>query len=183
MAVPVPSATTDVSDLLNGGEDASSVDQIVSLVAGDASTVSVVGVALVRNRHADSVVVEDPVIRALDTNLLVPVPGGTADIRNFLDGGEDTGTIDEVVSLVASNAGTLLVVSVALIRDWDTDTVVVQDPVVGALETGSFVPIPGGASYIGDLFDGSKNALSADKIVANVAAEAGTISIESVALI
>jgi hypothetical protein len=70
-----------------------------------------------------------------------------------------------------------------LVGDGNTDIVVIEDPVVGALDAGLSVPVPGGASDIGNFLDESKHTLSVDKVVAEVAGEAGTSAIKSIALI
>ena len=47
--------------------------------------------------------------------MLVPVPGGTSDVSNFLDGGQNTGTIHEVIANIASHTISAFVIGVALI--------------------------------------------------------------------
>lgn len=62
MLVPVPRAAANVRDLLNRSKDALSIVQVVSFVAAKASTGVVEGVALIRDRYADFVSIEDPVV-------------------------------------------------------------------------------------------------------------------------
>lgn len=80
LLVPVPRAAANVGDLLNWSEDALSVVQVVTLVAAEAGTSVVKGVALIGNRDADLVSVEDPVVGALLADLPVPVPSGTSNV-------------------------------------------------------------------------------------------------------
>ena len=56
---------------------------------------------MVRDRDTKSVFVEDPVVGALKTCLLVPVPGGTANVRDLLDGGELASSVVQVVTSIA----------------------------------------------------------------------------------
>jgi hypothetical protein len=70
---------------------------------------------LVRNWDTHSVVVEHPVAGALETGLFVPVPGSTSNISNFLDGGKDALSVNQIVSNVAGKASSIAVESIALI--------------------------------------------------------------------
>lgn len=70
---------------------------------------------MVRNWYTDVVTVEDPVVGALQAGLLVPVPGGTADIRNRLNWSEDTLSVVEVVANIARKTVAIGVKCVALI--------------------------------------------------------------------
>lgn len=81
-------------------------------------------------------------------NLVIPVPSGTSDISNLLDGGKNTGSLNQVISLVAGHTESVSVISIALIGDWNANSVVVEDPVGRALFTDLVIPIPGGASDI-----------------------------------
>ena len=80
-----------------------SVGEVVSFVAGSAVTISSMFSALIRDGDADVVSIEDPSVRAGQANSVVPVPGGTSKIRrlNVVVSREDTGSVDEVVSLEA----------------------------------------------------------------------------------
>jgi hypothetical protein len=80
LSVPVPRGTSYVSDLLNGGEGALSVLEIVSFVAGNTGATVVEGSALVGDGDADFVLVEDPIVGALYADLLIPVPCGASDV-------------------------------------------------------------------------------------------------------
>ena len=106
--------------------------QIVSFEAGGAITGSVVSFALVRNRNADLVGVEDPSVGALQADLICPVPGSTSGISRLgvVGGREDAGTVNEVVALEAGSAGTGGIVSAALVGNGNADLVGVEDPVL-----------------------------------------------------
>lgn len=134
--------------MLGGSEAALSVVQVVSLVAAEAGSGIVEGIALIRNGNADLVGVEDPVGRALLADLLVPVPSSTSDIRNSLSGSEDALSVVEIVALVAGKTSASAVKGVALVGDRNTDIFAIEDPVVGALDTGLLVPVPGGATDV-----------------------------------
>jgi hypothetical protein len=158
---------------LNGGENTSSVDEVVSNIAAGAFAASVEGVALVRDGHTDAIVVEDPVTRALKASLLVPVPLGAADVSDFLDGGKNASSIDKIVANIAADAVATLVEGVAKGGDLDTDTVLVEDPVVRALQADLFVPVPGGTAGVSGVGVGERHAAGAvAEVVARVAAGA-----------
>lgn len=57
--------------------------------------------ALIRDGDANSEFIEDPVVRAFNADLLVPVPFSTTYIRYLLNRGKLTSSIVEVVALVA----------------------------------------------------------------------------------
>lgn len=44
---------------------------------------------MVRNRHASTLIVKDPVVGALKANFVIPVPFGTSEISYVFDGSED----------------------------------------------------------------------------------------------
>lgn len=73
---------------------------------------------MIGDGSAGSLAVEDPVVRALQAFLLVPTPGGTAEISNFVDWCFDALSIDEVVTFVAGSALSSGVPDAALIRNW-----------------------------------------------------------------
>jgi hypothetical protein len=64
--------------------------------------------------------------------LVFPVPGGTSEIgRSGVVGGrEDTSSIDEVVSLEASQTVTVGGMRSTVVRDSDTGTLSILDPVI-----------------------------------------------------
>lgn len=74
LLVPVPGSTSDIRNGLSGSKDALSIVQIISSIAGKASASAVESIALIRDRHANFICIEDPVVRALQANLFVPVP-------------------------------------------------------------------------------------------------------------
>lgn len=183
MLVPVPGCATNIRDLLDGGEDALAVLEVVANVAGNASATSIVCVALIRYGNTDIVVVEDPVAGALETNLLIPVPCSASNVRNLLDWCKDAFSILKVVSNIAGNTSSVFVISIALIGNGDANVVIVEDPVAGALKASLLVPVPCSASDISNLLDGGKNAGSLDQVVANIAAHTGAVLVISIALI
>lgn len=130
LLVPVPSGASNIRNLLSWGESALSVVEIVALVATEASASFIKGVALIGNRHTDVVAVEDPVVGALKTSLLVPVPGGASDIGNLLNGGEDALSVVQVIANITAEAGSVAIKGVALIRNGNTDFVSIEYPVV-----------------------------------------------------
>jgi hypothetical protein len=95
------------------GEDTSSILEVISLEAS--STISVFGMsgALVRNGNANTVSILNPSVRADEANLIVPIPGSATKVGgvHVIGGREDTGTVDEVISLEASS--TISVISVS----------------------------------------------------------------------
>jgi hypothetical protein len=90
---------------------------------------------LIGNWDTDIVAVEHPIVGTLKTQLLIPVPSGATDIRDLLNGGQDACPINEVISVVAANASSRLIESVALRRNLNTDSLSVEHPIVRALKT------------------------------------------------
>ena len=98
--------------------------------------------------------VENPVVRALKTDLLVPVPGSTSYIRDLLNGCLAAFSVLKIVTFIARLTSSKIIESSALIRDWDTNSILVEDPVVRALETCLLVPVPGSTANVRNLLDG-----------------------------
>ena len=82
---PVPSGASEVgrSGVVGGREDASSVDEVVSFVAG--KTVSIIGMgsAVIRDSDASTISIEDPVLGASQADLVIPIPGGASRVGGF----------------------------------------------------------------------------------------------------
>jgi len=124
---------------------------------------------LVRDRDTKSVFVEDPVVGALKTCLLVPVPGGTANVRDLLDGGKLASSFVKVITFIARLTGSSVIEGSALIRNRDTNVVIVEHPIVRALKTDLFVPVPGSTSDIRYLLDWRKAAFSIVEVISFIA--------------
>jgi hypothetical protein len=155
LVLPVPAGTTDISGvgIVELGEETSSVLEVVSREAGQAVTLGISRGALVGNRSADLVGVEEPSLGAGKALLVVPIPGSASGVRGLgvIGGREDASTILKVVSLEAGKASASAIRRSTLIGDGGADLVGVEDPVLGAGETDLIVPIPGGTSGISGL--------------------------------
>jgi hypothetical protein len=90
---------------------------------------------LVGHWDTDVFGVEHPVARTLKAELLIPVPSGAADISDLLNGGQDACPIIKVISVVAANASSRLIESVALRRNLNANSLGIEHPIVGALKT------------------------------------------------
>lgn len=106
------------------------------------------GSAEVADGNASLVGVEDPVGGALETDVVVPVPGGAADLsRSGVVGlREDASAVAEVVTLVAGGAGSAAVGGLAEVAHGHAHFVAVEGPVGGASKTNLIFPIPSGAT-------------------------------------
>jgi hypothetical protein len=160
LVLPVPSSTTNVSHILDGSEDALSTLKVVANVAAQACTSSVKGIALAGNSYTYAVSVEHPVVGALETFLVLPVPGSTTSISNSLDGGLNALSVLQVVSNITRKACSGSVEGLALIRDRHTNSVSVKNPVVRTLKTFLVLPVPQTASSISHVLSGGLNTLS-----------------------
>ena len=82
LIVPVPGSTSEVGGLgiVEVGEDTFAFLEVVSLEAFSAVSVHSVGFTLIRDGHADVIGIEDPIFRAGQTLLIVPIPGSTSNI-------------------------------------------------------------------------------------------------------
>jgi hypothetical protein len=120
---------------------------------------------LVRDGHALFISVEHPLVRASQADLVVPVPGSTAEVGRLgvVGGAEDASSVAEVVTLEASGTVTVGGMSFALIRDSDALLVSVENPSFGALEADLIVPVPSSASEVrgGGVVGDAEDALAA----------------------
>ena len=136
MIVPIPGGATDVSGMsvVEIGAEASSVLEVVSLVAGEAVSGTVGGSALIGNGYTDSVGVGEPSLRAGKTILIVPIPGSASRVGGLgiVGGREDASSVLEVVALEAGKAVSAGIMRSALIGDGGANLVGVEDPSVGA---------------------------------------------------
>ena len=143
--------------------------------------------ALVRNCDAHFVSIESPALRAGETDLVVPVPGGAATVSGFgvVEIREEASTIDKVVSLEAGGTMSSFVVSLALIGNWDAHLIGVKGPMFRAGEADLVVPVPGGAATVSGLgvVEIREEASTIDKVVSLEAGGAVASFVVSFALI
>lgn len=85
MIVPIPVGTSEVgrSGVVQSREDALSVNEVIAFVARGTVAVFSVSSALIGNRDALSIGIENPVIGAGETDLVVPVPSTAAKLRRL----------------------------------------------------------------------------------------------------
>ena len=175
--LPVPSGTAFVGRPLFWCLNASAVVEVVAFIARSASTELIVRGTLIGDGHADTVVVENPVLRALEADLVFPVPGATTDVGGLPLRGFDAPSEVKVVAFIARSAGTEFVVRGALIRDIDAATVGSEDVLLGALEADLVLPVPAGTTLIRHLLNGGFNATTVLQSVAFVAAGTCTVAV------
>ena len=155
LVVPVPGSATKVGGVhvVGGREDTLSVVKVITLEAS--GTISIFGMrsTVVRDRHADFISVEDPLFRAGEADLVVPVPGGASEVSRLLVviSREDADSIDQVVSLEAGEAVTIIGMRGALVRNGNTNIISIEDPLVRASEADLVEPVPSSASSISGL--------------------------------
>ena len=103
--VPVPSGASEVgrSGVVGGREDASSLDEVVSLETSEAVSVFGVSGALIRDSDASSVSILEPSVGAGEADLVGPVPGSTSEIDGFhvVGKGEKAFSLFKVVTFEA----------------------------------------------------------------------------------
>ncbi len=149
---PVPSSASEISRLgvVRVRENTFSFFKVVSLEAFSAVSIFSMSLALVRNWHADVFGVENPIFRADQAFLVVPIPGSASDISRLgvVEIREDAFAFLKVVSLEAFSAVSIFSMSLALIRNWHADVFRVEDPIFRAGQAFLVVPIPGSASTI-----------------------------------
>ncbi|CAM6002533.1 unnamed protein product [Sphagnum balticum] len=90
--------------IVGSREGTSSILEVVPFVASETVTIRIKGGALVRNGDASFLGIEDPIFGASETDLIVPIPGSTAEIGGvgIIRGREDTRSAVKIVSLIAS---------------------------------------------------------------------------------
>lgn len=142
---------------------------------------------MIRNRDTYSHGIEDPAFRAGKTNLVVPVPSSAARVGggSVVGGGEDALTIDKVIAFEASSAVTFFVVFRTLVRDGNTNSISIEDPVGRARKANLIVPIPSGTTQIrrSSVVGGGEDALAVNKVIALEASGAVTFFIMSSTLV
>ena len=191
LTVPVPCSTSKISRLgvVEGRELTNAVNEGVAFEAGSAGAVTVIGFAEVLHGHAnlleltagEAEALEDEALGALEADLVVPVPLGTAEVERggCVGGGEDAGAVHQVVALEAGKAEAVGVVSAALVADGHTDLFGVEDPVLGTLKADLVVPVPLGAAGVRGLgaVEGRELTNAVDEGVAFEAGSAGTVGV------
>ena len=189
MVFPIPASATDVSrvGIVELREKARSILEIVASVTGEAVTLDVSCSALIRNRNADLVGVEEPVFRASKAFLVVPVPSGTSGVSRLgvVGGGKDAGTALEIIALIAGQAGTLGVSCSALIRNGNADLVGVEDPVFRASKADLIVPVPSGTSGVRgvSVVESREETSTILEVITLIAGQTVSIAVRSGALI
>ena len=120
-----------------------------------------------------------PSFRALETDLLVPVPVSAAQITrsSLVQGVNDTSSIlGDNESLIASSAGSVSVEGLAVLVQSLADSVVIELPPFRTSETDLLVPVPLGTAVVGGASELSLHTLSVTgQIVALVAGQAASI--------
>ncbi len=88
--------------------------------------------ALIRYWYASSISVENEVIRASETDLIVPIPGGTSRVRGLgvVEVRRDTQSILKIITFIAFGTISIFSMSFALISNWNTDFIVVEKPLI-----------------------------------------------------
>jgi hypothetical protein len=183
LSVPIPGLASQILWLSDGWQDALSIVQFISLIAWNTGTWSIPWVAVVRNWNTDTLWVEGPSVRAGKADLSVPIPGLASQILWLNWSWQNTFSIDDFVSLEAWNAGSWSIELVAVVRNWNTDTLWVEGPSVRAGEANLSVPIPSLASQILWLSNGWQDTFSLDDFVSLEAWNAGSWSIKLVAVV
>jgi hypothetical protein len=180
LVVPVPGGAASISGLgvVELGEEALSVLEVVSLEAGKASTGIVVGLALIGNGHTDFVGIESPLGRALKADLVEPIPGSAARVSGLcvVEVREEALSVLEIVSEIACKAVSAIFVSFTLISNRDANLVSIGEPSAGAFQADLVVPVPSSAAEIGGLgiVTIGENALSVFEVVSLEASNTGT---------
>ncbi len=133
---------------------------------------------MVGDGHAGSQIVEDPVVGAFQTFLVLPVPGTAAEVRrsSSVGGGLGALTVGEVVSVVAGSTKTSSSPDLALVRDWDALLHKVEVETMGALQTDIALGVPGTAAKVRRLSNSRSRANSFGQGVSAVTRQTGSIS-------
>jgi hypothetical protein len=197
LVVPVPLSAARVGRLgaVGGREGADAVREVVALEAARAGTRIGVGLAEVLYGHTELLegatgkaeAFEDESLRALETDLIVPVPLGTGKVEGGggVGGGKNAGTVLQVVALETGQTFSVDVVGTALVTDRHADIFIVEDPTLRAHETHLVVPVPLSAAGVSGLgaVGGRKGANSILEVVALEAGQTETSGIVGFALI
>jgi hypothetical protein len=85
LIVPVPNTASGIGRLgiVEAGENASTVLEVITLEAGEASSTVIMRCTLIRNWNTDFISIENPSLRARDANLVVPIPHSTSGISGL----------------------------------------------------------------------------------------------------
>ena len=127
------------------GRDTDSALKFITRVASCARTVISIAVAVVINRNTDLFGIEEPSVRAFQTNLIFPIPGSATEISRtgIVEVREDTLSFLKIIPFIArSTISTLSINALAKIRRGDANFFVIEYPSFRALEANLVVPIP-----------------------------------------
>jgi hypothetical protein len=181
---PIPSGATGVSGLgiVGGGEDASSVLEVVSSVASQAvSSFGIPGVAVGAHWFADAFGIEERTISARFTSL------GSPYLAEGIGGGNERGRVDDAgsvsienVAAVARKTGSRLIPCVAEVGNGSADLGGIEEESYGALEA-VVVAVPGEAARVHLFISSDDSACSIEQGVAFVTLLADTYGLVEVA--
>jgi hypothetical protein len=133
LVVPIPFSASRIGGLsvVKCGENASTLLEVVSLEAGKTKTSSIVGFTLITDGNTYLVGIEGPSVRAGQTYLVIPIPRGTTSISRLgtVEFREDTSSVLQIISLVASEAESVTFNGLAIVTDGHTNSLIVEDPV------------------------------------------------------
>lgn len=134
----------------------------------------VIGVALIGDRHADSKVVEYPVIGAFQAALFFPVPGGASEVgRSGVVGARElaNSTEEEIVAIVAGSACTSSIPGSAVVGDRGT-FLSVEEVSFRALQADVAFGVPKTASKVRWLLHSRLNTGTISEFITSKASEA-----------
>lgn len=132
---PIPSTATKISrtGIVEVREDTLSFLKIIPFITRSTiSTLSINALAKIRRGDANFFVIEYPSFRALEANLVVPIPKTTARVSrlSIIKVREDTLSLLEVITFEAGSTISIIRMSFALVRDRNADFVSIEDPSV-----------------------------------------------------
>lgn len=121
-----------------------------TLVAGSTDSTEFIGLTIVAHWDTPTLSIEHISGRALQADLVVPVPSGASIVSRPSQAGEDAIVVEvQLEAFIALNADIVGVEDFAVVSQSDTLSVVVHHIASGASETDLSIPIPLGASSVG----------------------------------
>jgi len=173
LSIPVPISASRIRWRITCWEGTASACEFIAFIAGQTVSISII-ISLTESRDRNTnVIIEIPEFRAGQANLGIPIPFGASCINGWLwvQRWEDARSIVEDITIEATGAGKPFT-GFTEIRNSNTDSLIIERPVLRALFADSLGPSFASRVARGSGVGAGINASTFEKIVTWVASDA-----------